>query len=220
MAEYGTVAEPWWSHKGVAIVAGGPSLKDFDFERLRGLHVLAVKGSIFDIPWADAGFGADVQRFQEWQDKLAGLPTRVYWSVWPDKVKAMPAADNITYLERVEGAEISTDPGKIFDGGTSGFGALQIAALKKATRIGLFGFDYNAPAFGADPKDFRHNDKHYTKKRQQEAASWAMWAGYFDKVEWVFRQRNINVVNACPMSSVNAFQKVTIDDAVEYLHRL
>ena len=43
---------------------GGPSLIDFDFEQLRGATILAVKGSIFNIPWADAGFGMDMVRSQ------------------------------------------------------------------------------------------------------------------------------------------------------------
>ena len=55
---YGKIGKPFWDDKPVAVVAGGPSLVDFDFEQLRGAHVLAVKGSMFDIPWADAGFGS------------------------------------------------------------------------------------------------------------------------------------------------------------------
>ena len=54
---YGKINKPFWDDKPVAVIGGGPSLLDLNYEELRGAHVLAVRTSIFDIPWADAAFG-------------------------------------------------------------------------------------------------------------------------------------------------------------------
>lgn len=216
-ATIGAVDQPWWNNGTVAIVGGGPSLVDFDFQRLRGATVLAVKGAIFDIPWADAGYGVDWPRFLEWKDRLAGLPMRIYWGVDRERLAECPAAENITYLERTEGEQISDDPSTVFCGGTSGFGALQVALLKKARRIILFGFDYQGDWRVAE--NFHHNPKHYDKRRRQAVENWRMWASYFDNVAWVARSRDVEIINASTMSQISAYPKVTPDEGVALLHR-
>ena len=145
MDTYGKISKPYWDDKPVAIVGGGPSLVGFDFERLRGAHVLAVKGSIFDIPWADAGFGLDMPRYHEWRDKLANVQSRVYWAVPEDQLQktGAPPSKNVTFLKRLPGENLSDDPSEIYGGGTSGFGAVQICLHKHAKTIVLFGYDYD-----------------------------------------------------------------------------
>src|SRR5580765_4838948 len=126
MEVYGKIGKPFWDNKPVAVIGGGPSLKGFDFEALCGCHVLAVKGSMFDIPWADAGFGLDMPRYMEWRERLAALPCRVYWAVPEDQLTKTgpPPSKNITFLKRLDGENISYDPGEIYGGGTSGFGSI------------------------------------------------------------------------------------------------
>jgi hypothetical protein len=211
MAAYGTVEGPWWSDAPVAIVNDGPSVLDLDLQKLRGAHVLAVKGAIFDMPWADAGFGLDWSRFETWQNRLCEVSSRVYWAVDRNKIAQCPKAANITYLERQPGVAISNDPGVICNGGTSGFGALQLALHKRARKIALFGFDYSA--------DWRLSAISPETKRRKETEHWHEWAQHFQTVEWVLRTREVEVVNACFMSQITAFPKVSVDDAVRYLHR-
>lgn len=43
-----------WPGETCFIVCGGPSLRGFDFERLRGRRVIAVNSSVFAVPFADA----------------------------------------------------------------------------------------------------------------------------------------------------------------------
>ncbi|HEV8503717.1 MAG TPA: hypothetical protein VGR63_19250 [Casimicrobiaceae bacterium] len=198
--DYGRVEPPNWDTVG--IVGGGPSLIDFDFERLRGATILAVKGSLFSIPWADAGFGMDMIRYGEWRDRLAGLPTRVYWAAHDGQLDPAPPR-NVTFLHRREGRAVSDDPGVVYSGGTSGFGALQIALLKRAKRIVLFGFDYG----GAGESDPRR------------ARSWLIWAEQFRVFVPYLTAAGVNIVNACPHSAIPCFQKATLDDGVRALTR-
>jgi len=212
---HGKVSEPWWDDRPVAIVAGGPSLRGFDFERLRGAHVLAIKGSIFDIPWADAGFGLDMPRFEDWRDKLAAVPMRVYWACPEDYKKQIAPPENVTLIRRLPGEGVSTDPRRIFTGGTSGFGALQIALLKRAKRIVLFGYDYNGDYHPS--RDFRHNDRHYERRRTQNRKNWEAWAKYFDLFKPCLK--DVEIINTKP-SAITTFEKMSIDDAIVHLHRV
>ena len=217
MEVYGKIGKPFWDDKPVAVIAGGPSLKGFDFEMLRGCHVLAVKGSIFDIPWADAGFGLDMPRYMEWRDKLANVQSRVYWAVPEDQLTKTgpPPSKNVTFLKRLDGENLSDNPGEIYGGGTSGFGSIQVCIHKRAKKIVLFGFDYEAHAYG-DVADFRHNDQHYVRRRAQNYANWEAWARHFSVYIPYFRDKGIVVLNACPSSQVSCFQKVTLQDGVDY----
>jgi hypothetical protein len=194
MDVYGKITKPFWDDRAVAIVGGGPSLIDFDFERLRGAHVLAVKGAIINMPWADACFG--MGDFRGWRDKLDGVQSRVYWLI--EEPEKQPVPKNITFLKRLAGQGLSTDPSAIYSGGTSGFGAMQICLLKKAKRIILFGFDYD----GEDA-----NDK------------WLAWARHFSVYVTTINERGVSVVNACPQSAISCFQKCTLDDGVAALHK-
>jgi hypothetical protein len=205
---YGRVEPPYWDT--VAIIGGGPSLIDFDFERLRGATVLAVKGSIFDIPWADAGFGLDMARYNEWRDKLATVPSRIYWAVPEDQLTRTgpPPSRNITFLRRRDGRAISTNPGEVYDGGTSGFAAFQIALHKRAKRIVLIGFDYDGGIVAAGDK-----------RGAQKAANWKIWAEHFGVYVPHLKALGVSVVNACPHSAISCFQKMTLDDGVRALTR-
>jgi hypothetical protein len=209
MELYGKINKPFWDDKPVAVIGGGPSLIDFDFEKLRGAHVLAVKGSIFDIPWADAGFGLDSSKYKEWRHKLANVQSRIYWAVPEDQVAETgpPLAKNITFLKRLPGQSLSGDPSVIYGGSTSGFAALQICIHKRARTIVLFGFDYDGssnapPGIGQE------------KRRAQNAANWDMWAEHFRVYVPYCNEHGINVVNASPLSAIQCFQKVAQQDGV------
>lgn len=221
-ASYGKIVGPYWDDKPVAIVGGGTSLKDFDFERLRGAHVLAVKGSIFSIPWADAGFGLDYPRYVEWKAKIAALQMRVYWAVPWDKLDEMAdgSGDNVTFLNRLEGGGVDESAGAIYGGGTSGYGAMQVAIHKRGKQIVLFGFDYEGP-YGSREQvgAFRHNEQFYDRKRAQSAENWYQWAANFAGYVPYLNQHGISVINACPQSAITAFQKVTLDDGVDLVTR-
>ena len=84
MKEFDHVQEPWWNDRPIIIIGYGASLKDQDISRLKGLgYVIAVKGMMFDIDWADVGFGIDLPRLREWTDRFANLPFPVWWADRP-----------------------------------------------------------------------------------------------------------------------------------------
>lgn len=216
MAEaYGKIGKPYWDDRPVAVIGGGPSLLDFDFERLRGAHVIAIKRKIFDIPWADAGFGMDMARFMEWRHRLASVQSRIYWAITEDQVES-PPAKNITFLKRLDGQDVSENPGEIYCGRISSFGALQVCIHKRAREIVLFGFDYDGTYDAGWP---HFNEPFNDKRRAQGAKHWAEWAEHFSVYVPHLRSRNISVLNACPASTIRCFQKVSLQDGVAMLRQ-
>jgi hypothetical protein len=183
MDVYGKITKPFWDDRPVAIVGGGPSLVDFDFEQLRGAHVLAVKDVASFMPWADAVLGIGA-----WQDKLAGVQSRVYWAM---PAPAPSPAKNVTFLKQSPALEISDDP-SVIHGVTCEFGAMQVCIHKRAKRIVLFGFDH-------------------------EGEKWERMALHFSVLVPCLNERGISVMNACPQSTIACFQKTTLDDGVAAL---
>lgn len=215
-----TIDEPWWGSRPVAVIGGGPSLKaalsdvEAGLSRIRGkAHVLAVKGAVFDIPWADAGFGIDTSDMETWWGRLSGVTYPVWWAL-PERYKTphSEAPHCLRLIRRVHGTKIPTDPGCICSGGTSGFAAIPFAVMKGARRIVLFGLDY-AP--GADG-EWYWSDGHYTRG-MPGANNWKRWAGVFRDLVPQLRERGVRVVNASPASEIDAFPRVTVEDGLRLI---
>jgi hypothetical protein len=213
---FARIGPPWWSDRPVAIVGNGPSLRGFDFERLRGFHVLAVKGSMFNVPWAAAGFGLDIPRYVEWCGMLKRVPFVVYWAT-PNIsfLGSGPHANQVRFLRRIDAPfMLSDDPHTVYSGGSSGYGALNVAWLKRAKRIALLGFEYNADAAGhADTRAF------IDKSRVQDPGRWKQWAQNFGCIKRQLELAGVKVINAAPDSRITAFPKMTIEDALREVQR-
>lgn len=203
-----------WSKRPVAIVGGGPSLSGFDFTRLEGrFTILAVNASIFDIPFADAGFTIDRRAARNWWPRLQAITTSLFFAV-PDNWLVNfsgPPTPYMTFLRRVQGTSFTTDRRLISAGGTSGFGALHLAFLNGAKRITLFGFDYQSSPLGV----WHHNEQHYNFVHHQLRRDWEQWARNFNAAAPVLRDAGVEVVNASPRSAITAFPRVSIGEALE-----
>jgi hypothetical protein len=207
---YARVGPPWWTGKPVAIVGNGPSIRGFDCKRLRGgFHVLAVKGAMFNIPWADAGFGLDNPRYCEWSNMLHTVRCPVYWAT--NKLKFLgdgPHAPCMRFLRRIDISNLSDDPGAICSGGSSGFGAVNLAWLKRSRRMILLGFDYDTEKGHADLRAYLQN-------RSQCPAAWFTWAKNFDRMKRdIDVQGGATIINASPQSRIAAFPKMDIEAAL------
>lgn len=223
--EMGAIGPPWFDDAPVAIVAGGKSLVGFDFERLRGVHVIAVKGSIFDIPWSDCGIGIDYPRLCEWVSagKFENVTMPVYWTMtagmWKNlKITAKPKC--MTFLTERSEHSLSMVPTEIARFGSSGLTALNLATLKRGGikyPIYLFGFDYNVKA---DQKKIHHNEQHYKHARPQPVDMWLNWARAYSAIAGqLINVLHAKVINVNPESGITCFPKVSIEQALDSLHR-
>ena len=208
--EFGRVGPPYWSERTTFIVGTGPSLRGFDFERLRGRgHILAVKQAWRDVPFADACFGLDLPWLRWANADLRALAERMplYLAIPKPPYVLEHYVPGATFLvrERICDA-LMEDPGVIEAGGNSGFGALNLAWHKKAMRIVLLGFDYTGKHYCNERYEARP-DGHNSQYMQN-------WATNFRNTLPQSQARGVEVITASPSSLVDAFPRMTIDEAL------
>lgn len=136
-----------WAGRRCFVVGGGPSLKGFDFERLRGDKVIAVNKAFLDVPFADVVFGMDRSLIDNFMTgRLGENYRRAFESfegakLWldisgysyPPGVYSIPSAGEIGWTKSLKEG--------LYHGQNSGYGALNLAMVLGADPIYLLGYD-------------------------------------------------------------------------------
>lgn len=210
---FSIIDAPWWDDAPVVLVGSGPSLRGFDMSRLKGMgHVVAIKQTIWDLPFAECCFGLDMPWIRRLHDKLAELTIPVFLALPDHPPIDTPVLHNAVYLKRSRFEGLSLDPSLIQTGGNSGFGAFNLATLKRAKEIFLFGFDYTEGAGG-----HYNPDLYKWYKPGHNAHLWENWGSNYAGCMGQLKTLGVQVYNASMISTVECFPKVTLDDAVEHL---
>lgn len=124
------------SERVINCIGGGPSLKGFDFTRLKGYTIGANRAAIEAN--ADAMVSIDTTFIDQAETYLKQFNGEVYFAS-PNKKHTF---DGVTYLSRDRGEFLSKDPSKLA-GFESGYATINLAMIKGATHINLFGYDMN-----------------------------------------------------------------------------
>lgn len=199
---------PDWRGECTAIVACGPSAKAAGVEKLRNrIHVIAIKESIQLCPWADVLYGCDAA----WWVHRKGFPDFKGLKL----AHGMQALNQFSTLRRVTISDARGDAllfGKVGDiggGGNSGFQALNLAAQWGATGILLVGFDMQLRAgchwYGRNMWWGSSNPNESNIRR---------WVKSLNAAAPVLKARKVDVVNTCALSGVDAYPKMSIDQAL------
>ncbi len=136
-----------WQGQRCFIIGGGPSLKGFDFSRLRGERVIAVNKAYYDVPFADIVFAMDRPLLDLiTSGKLGENYRQAFESFWgmkvwldlsgysyPPGVYSLPSAGEIGWTKSITQG--------LFHGQNSGYGALNLALVLGADPIYLLGYD-------------------------------------------------------------------------------
>lgn len=216
VVDRGIVEAPWWDDRPLAIVGCGPSLRGFDHGKLCGpWRVLAVASALWKLGFADAAYDQDWIWIENSVERLRTTPVPLYL-VWPPS-RSRRDAPSIPSASWIAGSlgdfTLSEDPRRVECGFTSGFGALNLARLKRARRIVLFGFDYREDG----RQHHADNDAYPWHLPGHLAKHWPMWAGKFDHAVPQLVRDGVIVVNASPDSNVAAFSKCSVEDGVSAL---
>lgn len=189
-----------WEGETVFILGGGPSLKDFDAERLRGKGPIIAtnEAGLTLAPWADVLYWADARWFRWNQDRLH-LHTGPYKIT--RKTPKETTAFDIKVLSRST-KDLSDDPGQVA-GYCSGGNAINLAYLFGTKRIVLLGFDMHGDNF---------HDQHRKSKDKSRYKSHFIPA--MAKMAAPLKQAGVTVVNATPDSSLEVFPMTTLDEEI------
>jgi hypothetical protein len=202
---FGSVSGKPWGE--VFLIGGGPSLRGFDFERLRGRVLVAVNDAAVHVPFASALFSMDATWIRNRWREITNFTGEKYLAVAEDF--DFTNAVDACYLKRCRrGIGLSEDPAVIYmGGGNSGYGALNLAFLRGATRIVLLGYDLNQSG--------QHWHSGYSWMGLGGDDVYGRWAEWFNEAVVRLREHGVQVVNASIHSRITAFPKVPLAAALE-----
>jgi hypothetical protein len=183
--------EPLWAGQTVVVIGGGPSLRGFDFSRLRGRHCLAINEAFVDAPWADVLFFRDPEWFARNSAALtrwAGLICTVSPGAkreWPDRLRLVAAGGKAMPRAR-----------------TSGQQAVSLAIMLAARRVVLIGFDWNYDGGN-------YHDRHPAPGLMYRGGLLEAWAGYRERAA----RAGCEILNATPGSFIGDFARIGLSEA-------
>lgn len=142
-----------WEGRTVAVVASGCSVLEFDFARIAGMPVIAVKDGYKLVPEADVLMVGDhryVFRNPDFSDYKGPLILYTDPKPLPDSWKQ---DDRIRFIPKVMGGGLSQNPRELRGTFTTTALAINLAVLRGAKRILLIGVDGHAGP---------NNERHFT----------------------------------------------------------
>lgn len=201
-----------WAGSRCFIIGGGPSLRGFDFEMLRGEKCIAINRAIEFVPWAEIMFSIDV-RLHTWYcqnrrlmkkeslaayDNFKGLKV---WAIDPGPCFADPikwADVHVVKFIGKHGFSKSISKG-IYCGGNSGYAALNLAGMLGANPIYLLGYDMKN-----DPKGKPNFHDGYPASSSDPVIR--HWRENFEQIAGEYANANIRVINLNPDSALRCFE--------------
>lgn len=198
----------------VWIVAGGPSLRDFDFEQLRGEVVIGANRA-FERPHVGM-FASQDDRFYKWVNEGAlGDDTKAAWIAFPGyKVYVLKEDASTPFPELIHTVYRTSNrhafPPSITGGfgatNNSGYAALMLAWALGAREIRLLGFDMQ----GRDGKQEWNHDGYPLVQAENV---YQTFVEYFRRAAPALAAAGVTVINHSPDSALDCFPKATLEDA-------
>lgn len=186
-----------YAGKTVHVVGSGPSLTGFDYSRLRGKVIIPINHAYKQVPQFDIKVAIDGNFFTR-EDKEAinaGL------SLCPAHACRDPRVINFRMA-----SHFSLEPGPVYAYGSSGLAAVTVALQGGAEKVVLWGLDYCYD-------NGRHHATQGLYNHSQGEGREHIYGAQVSKFA-VFPADKI--LNASPISRLECFQKVSIDDALKY----
>lgn len=198
------IAPPIWKGGECFIIGGGPSLRGFDIDRLKGRRVIAVNQAYKLAPWIDVMFFGDCRWLASNAAALlhfAGLKVTTC-----EQHIGKPGITVIKRLNRISG--ISIDPGILAWNLSSGACVINLAVHFGVKRIILLGYDMQV----VDGNHNWHDD--YAKHNNPRRNPYPRFMRNFPAIAEGLKRKNIECLNACPTSALDVFPKVKLEDVL------
>lgn len=207
----------WRGHR-CFIIGGGPSLKGFNFKRLKGEKIIAVNRAYEQVPFADIMFSMDSRYFQwiaigQMACKEDGQKAHEKYYAF-EGMKVWVDTHNFCYKDiycvkgiEAEGVSFSLQQG-IYHGNNSGYAAINLAVCLGANPIYLLGFDMNHTENGET-----HWHDGYPAKQDLETVQ--RFIPHFNYLAKALKDTKFKVINLNNNSALSCFQKKKIKDVLK-----
>jgi hypothetical protein len=196
MAKYWCVP-PEWVGETAFLLAGGPSLRDFDCTVLRGAgRVIAINHSYRLAPWADVLYFCDLSWWRQHELEVRELFQGRYIVTLENRI------DGVKTLRNFGVSGLETDPSGLRTGNNSGYQAINLAYHFGARRIVLLGYDMRV---SPDGRTHWHGGYTGYSADTYRGLFSSHMAPYFDTLVQPLRDAGVEVVNATPDSALRCW---------------
>lgn len=210
------VPEGFWAGSRCFIIGGGPSLRGFDFSILSGERVIAINVAFIDAPFSEIFFSMDYRLYRWLENGHLGRSITEAWRAFRG-YKVFLDTKNFFYsgvyvIRGMQGNELSSSMRDgIYTGNNSGFGALSLAVLLRASPIYLLGFDMkHAPS--AERKARTHYHARYPSAHPESTIM--RFGRNIDSIAQQIAARGISVINLNPNSGLRNYRFSTIGEVM------
>ncbi len=199
---YGKV-NPIWKGETVYLIGGGPSLRGFEWNKLKGKKTIAINKAVEFYPNADVLYWTD-GRVYTWLKKDIDLFKGLKYTLRPN------SKNDITTLKRGKKIGIDWSSDSLAHNNNSGGAAINLAIHLGAKRIILLGYD-----LGNNGKD-SHFHNGYPVNSTGENIYKNQFMPAFEAIAADIKGKGIQIFNACPKSKLNTFKKITVEESLSF----
>jgi glycosyltransferase involved in cell wall biosynthesis len=194
-----------WKNEPCIVVGAGPSLKGFDFSRLKNIHSIGINHVIEDYSDFDWFLFLDQRFLKKTTYDLKKYKGKIFCQ---NTCFVHPGTDTVKFKTIKHRKEIDLDIAKgLYNGCLSGLAALHLALISGANPIYLIGIDCGGGVY----YDFHYKKDYTGATRSQER--WQKYRGtanYFKK----FSKWKNRVINLSDISNIKIFKKKNISEVL------
>lgn len=187
----------------IYIVGSGPSLRGFDFNRLRGKRCIAINREFENVPWAEVCYFSDPRTYGWYRQGLQRFKGRVITIA-----KSSAFGPEVEKYANTGRNGLDFHPGRLRTGNNSAHAAVNLALHLGARTIVLLGIDMMPAADGAT----HHHSGHPFPTKPEV---YAKMLPYWDTLAEAIKDKPIEIYNASHISALKCFPKISLDDAME-----
>ena len=192
-----------WNGETVYIIGGGPSLKEFNWNRLKGKKTIAINKAFLSYSKADVLYWTD-GRFYNWYKKDIDNFKGLKYTIAPRR----ELSEDIHLLKRGAKYGLETSPNTLSHGMNSGYAAINLALHLGSRKIVLLGYDMG------NSGTVSHFHDGYPINATNDTIYNKHFLPGFDILKNHIKGKGIQIFNACPSSKLNAFKKITIEESL------
>jgi hypothetical protein len=194
--------EPIYKGETIYLIGGGPSLKDFDFNKLKGKICIAINKAILYVPFAQVAYWTDTRVYHWYQKQIKDFVGLKVTN------KPRPIEEGIINLLDTGKTGLELKNNGIRHGNNSGYAAMNLAYHLGAKRIVLLGFDMHIQ------NRQTHWHEGYNIPMPRANLYESSMLPNFETIVEPLEKQGVEVINANPKSAITCFKKMKLEQAL------
>ena len=197
--------------QAVAIVAGGPSLRGFDWTRLVGARCIAINRAYEVVPCAEVLWWSDARFWRHHREGIEAHPAAWKATCHLNYAPADNLPEWVTQYRMTETAGFDPDVRCLRSGNNSAYASMHLAAHLGARRLVLLGVDMRHGPAG----ETHFHDGHGLPHLQDTLTNYMV--PYFGTLAAPLAERGIEVINGSEQSALTVWPRCSIEEGLACL---